>query len=155
MNNEKLKELMSNEEFIKKIILLDTEEEVKAAFKEQGIDMTSQDIDDLGNFLAALESKAETLSPEELEDITGGTFEDGGFKGGFIDGFKDAGDDGSIEVVKNLINDLTDGFDKDAGSYYNAGYYIRGLAITAAIIGGLVTGGISLGKWIAKRKSKN
>ena len=89
MNTERIKEVFSDEEFVKSLFELETPEEVQAALEEKEIEMTIEEIGQVrdlliryqeGEFteeeLKALElvqnNEDGELSDEELENVAGG-----------------------------------------------------------------------------------
>ena len=72
MNESKLKELLSNEEFMNKILAMEEPENVQKAFKEEGLELTMDEVKALGAaFTKAAEGKE--LSEEDLDNVAGGT----------------------------------------------------------------------------------
>ena len=87
MNMEKMKEVFSDEAFVKSLFELDSAAEVQAALKEKGIEMTEDEILGIRDLLAKMESgeisaeqaeqwskQAESgeLPDEVLEQVAGG-----------------------------------------------------------------------------------
>ncbi len=87
MNVVKMKEIFSDEQFVKSLFEMETAAAVQAALKEHGIDLTEQEILSIQNMLSKVESgeiSAEQmdllakktmdgeLSDESLEQIAGG-----------------------------------------------------------------------------------
>ena len=71
MNEEQIKELFSDEAFVASVLALDTPEEVQAALKERGLDVTLEEIDAIQK---ALVKKADgELADDDLEDVAGGS----------------------------------------------------------------------------------
>lgn len=71
MNESKLKELLANEEFAKKIFAIEEPEDVQKAFKEAGLELTMDEVKALGSALAnAAEGKE--LSEDDLDSVAGG-----------------------------------------------------------------------------------
>ena len=83
-NQNKFNELIQNEDFVKKIIQLDKVEDVQKEFKANGVEVTLDEIEQLGDLIAAEETKS--LTPEELDNITGGLFSDAVAAGAMIGG---------------------------------------------------------------------
>ena len=81
IENEKVKELFSDEAFVKELFALDTAAEVQAALKEKGVELTEADIMGIRELLVRIESGEITKKqvedgelPEELlEQISGGS----------------------------------------------------------------------------------
>ena len=68
----KIEELLQEEAFVKNLLACETEEQVKAAFKEKGCELSSEEFEDLKVFFAEAIQTAKEMSPEELEQISGG-----------------------------------------------------------------------------------
>ncbi len=71
MDQNKFKALLENEEFLTKILDLETPEDVQAAFKEEGVDISLDEANALGKAIVAQASGKE-LSAEELDAVAGG-----------------------------------------------------------------------------------
>ena len=71
MENEKMAELLNSEEFLKKITNLKTPEEVQKAFKDQGIDISIEEIGALGDAINA-QILGKNLDDKSLSDVNGG-----------------------------------------------------------------------------------
>ena len=65
MNIEKMKEVFSDEAFVKNLFELETVAEVQAALKEKGVELTEEEILGIRDLLAKMESGE--ISPEQLE----------------------------------------------------------------------------------------
>ena len=77
MNEAYIKEVFSDEAFVKSFLELETPEEVQAALKEKNIDVTEDEIIALRDNIVKLAQKAEAgeeLSPEQLDEAAGGLF---------------------------------------------------------------------------------
>lgn len=73
MNEAKLAELLQNEEFLLKIVQLKTTSAVQEAFKQEGLDISEDEVYELGKMLKyAIKSNKTELSAEELEEVAGG-----------------------------------------------------------------------------------
>ena len=68
MDEKKLQELMGDEEFVKQIASLKTVEEIQAAFKAKGFEISSDEIQ------ALMQEGKQTLEEDELDKISGGSF---------------------------------------------------------------------------------
>jgi len=78
MNEERIKEVFSDEEFVKELLSRETPEEAKALLEEKDIDFSVEDLVKLKDIIAAKLQAAENgesaeLTEEELEDVSGGT----------------------------------------------------------------------------------
>lgn len=85
MNQERLKEVLSDETFVKELMEMKTAEQVQDALDDKGISVTTDEIRQMGEFLRKVKSgeiSQETinamangeLSEEELEEVAGGVF---------------------------------------------------------------------------------
>ena len=86
MNMEKMKEVFSDEAFVKSLFELDSAAEVQAALKEKGAELTEEEILAICEFFAKVksgeiapgklskQSENGELSEETLEQIAGGGF---------------------------------------------------------------------------------
>lgn len=74
MNEQQIKELFSNEEFIDSLLALETPEEVQKALTDQGVDLSIQEILAIKDSIANSLDSEEELSEEQLETVTGGSF---------------------------------------------------------------------------------
>ena len=89
MNMEKMKEVFSDEEFVKSLFELETPEEVQVALKEKEIELSTDEICQMRDFLSRYQEGTLTeeekkavelagkygegeLSEEELENVSGG-----------------------------------------------------------------------------------
>lgn len=70
MDEKLAKEVFSDKEFVKSLLLMETPEEVQSALKEKGIDLTVEDIMQIREMC----NRADTdeLSDDELENVAGG-----------------------------------------------------------------------------------
>ena len=78
MNEERIKEVFSDEEFVKELLSRETPEEAKALLEEKDIDFSVEDLIKLREILVAKLQKSEgseevELGEDELEDVSGGT----------------------------------------------------------------------------------
>lgn len=71
MSDNKLMELLSNEDFLRRILYLETKEEVKDAFLENGLEINNSDVEFLGLLLSSIINDKQ-LSEIELEQVCGG-----------------------------------------------------------------------------------
>ena len=77
MNEERIKEVFSDEEFVKELFSKETPEEAKALLEEKDIDFSVEDIIKLREILLAkIEQQASgeegELGEDELEEVSGG-----------------------------------------------------------------------------------
>ncbi len=72
-NKEKLQQLMQDEKFLKEILDLETIEEVQHAFKEKGVNISTEDLKSVRELIIKFIDNNYELSEEELEEICGGS----------------------------------------------------------------------------------
>ena len=88
MNKEKILEILKDQAFATKILEMQTPEQVQAAFKEKGVEISVDEVKVLGEIINKMvEKKTSKLSPADLEEIAGG-FEIGDLKKDLIDAGK-------------------------------------------------------------------
>ena len=85
MNQEKIMQLLRNEDFLNKLADMNSAEEAQVLFEENGVELALQDVEAIGKFIDkiisgeisqdTLEKMANgELSEDELEQVTGGFF---------------------------------------------------------------------------------
>lgn len=67
-----LKTLLSDKDFMKGIVEMETPEEVQKAFKDKGVELSTEQVQEIGEIINATLEKGSTLSESELEEISGG-----------------------------------------------------------------------------------
>lgn len=73
MKKEKILELLNKEEFLKKIMILKTPEEVQKIFKDNNIDVSLEEVQSLGDEInLEIARKTKELNENELCSISGG-----------------------------------------------------------------------------------
>ena len=83
MNEEKLKEALSDEAFVKELLAMEKPEDVQAALEEKGVEFTLDDIKQIGEVIRKVQSGEISqeqleraangeLSEDELEGVSGG-----------------------------------------------------------------------------------
>lgn len=72
MDEALVKEVFADEEFIKSLFHLETPQEVQTAMSGKGIELTVEQIVKIKELIVTRLDAGETLSDEELEDVTGG-----------------------------------------------------------------------------------
>jgi hypothetical protein len=70
MDQKRVKELLSEEAFVKSLVSLETPEQVQAAFKAKGVDVTVDEVKALGE--AVKQSASGDVSDADLEKVAGG-----------------------------------------------------------------------------------
>lgn len=74
MDQEKLTTVLKDKDFAEKIVKLQTPEKVQTAFKEKGIEMSTDDVQLLGSVINKMVEKGSTeLSEEDIENVSGGS----------------------------------------------------------------------------------
>lgn len=71
MNEQKIKEIFSDEVFVNHLLDLETAEEVQAALKEKGLELSVQDIHKIRDTLINT-TNLDELSETELQEVAGG-----------------------------------------------------------------------------------
>ena len=79
MNEERIKEIFADEEFVKELFSRETPEEAQALLKEKEIDLSIDELVKLKDLVvaklqAAENSESAELTEADLEDVAGGTF---------------------------------------------------------------------------------
>ncbi len=70
--NEKILEKLNDKEFAKKIIGIESEENVIKAFKEENIEVSEKEVKELGDIIYDIVSKLSTLPEDQLDEVSGG-----------------------------------------------------------------------------------
>ena len=73
---EKVMKKLEDKKFCKKILGLESEEEVVKAFAEENIDISKEDVEKLGDIVENMISKMSKMSESGLDKVSGGGFED-------------------------------------------------------------------------------
>jgi predicted ribosomally synthesized peptide with nif11-like leader len=70
----KLKEIFADKEFVEKVLAMETAEEVQAAIKEKGVEISVSEIESVKAELAnqASSPDSDEVSDEQLENVAGG-----------------------------------------------------------------------------------
>ena len=72
-NKEKFKELMQDEEFVTKLLELQTPEEVQEEFKKEDIDISVEEVEQLGSIINYMIKEGKNqLTEDDLGKISGG-----------------------------------------------------------------------------------
>ena len=76
MDNEQqikiIEEIFSNEENIKSIVMAQKKEDINNIFSQKGMDLTEDQFNTLKSTFKKLAEKLKSMSPEELEKVSGG-----------------------------------------------------------------------------------
>lgn len=70
---ERVLELLQDDSFLEKVDTADGVEGLKKLFKENGVDMSSDEVKELVEFVAST-SKTGEISEEELDNVSGGSW---------------------------------------------------------------------------------
>ena len=144
MENEtkKIEDLFVNEDFVKGIIEANNDEEVKTLFKENGFEISDEQLGNLKMALAELVAEMKKLSPEDLQKlhdeelamISGGSLEGAGIGAGIgaTIGF-------SVGTVKALIDIFKS---KDYGSFSKDLLVAYAKMLGGAVAGALIGAGV-------------
>lgn len=74
-NSAKFQELINDEAFIKKAFCVETVEEVQAAFAEQGVEISPEELFAIGDAVSVAVSGNGELSEDALDAVAGGVIE--------------------------------------------------------------------------------
>lgn len=72
MNNEKLKELLKDEAFVKELVEQETVEDAQKLLASKGVDISVDQLNEIRKGVAARVEEGEELSDEQLENVAGG-----------------------------------------------------------------------------------
>lgn len=72
MNNEKLKELLKDEAFVKELVEQETVEDAQKLLASKGVDISVDQLNEIHKGVAARLEEGEELSDEQLENVAGG-----------------------------------------------------------------------------------
>lgn len=73
MQEALIKDVFADEEFVKRLLCLETPQEVQAVMSGKGIDLTVDQIVKIKELIIKRLDAGRELSEEELEDVTGGS----------------------------------------------------------------------------------
>ncbi len=73
--DKKIAEKLKDKSFVKKLIEFETFDEVKSLFKSEGLEISDDEIKEMGTALNKMVSKIQEVPADELENVSGG----GGF----------------------------------------------------------------------------
>lgn len=121
---EKVQKLLSDEEFVKKLISQDTIEDAKKLFEDQGITTSIEEMEMLGRFIKKISQKGnEKLSEEDLEEISGGSAGSFVVRGlGATIGALEYGAAGAVSgmLLGSAVGNYRDDVSVDSGMFYGA-----------------------------------
>lgn len=69
---EKLKEILSDQAFVEKLLGMETAQEVQKALKDKGVEMTVEEIEEVQNQLLRMGEEADELKKDQLKNVAGG-----------------------------------------------------------------------------------
>ena len=72
MNEQRMKELFSDEAFVKSLFAMETAEEVQAALKEKGVELSFEEINKIRDTILVNVNESGELALDELENVAGG-----------------------------------------------------------------------------------
>ncbi len=132
--NEKIAEKLKDSKFLEKIIVMSDKNEVKEAFKKEGVEITDEDLKSIRDLIASSVEKISKIPEEKLEEISGGC----------ADG-----------LVDKLSYELGGKDAKKVGSFISRNSdKIVETGLAAVLIGGAVGGTIGVQKLIKLGKEK-
>ena len=70
---EKMKNLVQDQEFIKKMLSCEEHEQVQKQFDDNGVEITLEEVKVLGKVLAGMAQSDGELSEDDLEGVAGGS----------------------------------------------------------------------------------
>lgn len=121
---EKVQKLLSDEEFVKKLVSQETVEDAKKLFEDQGITTSIEEMEMLGRFIKKISEKGnEKLSEEDLEEISGGSAGSFVVRGlGATIGALEYGAAGAVSgmLLGSAVGNYRDDVSVDSGSFYGA-----------------------------------
>ena len=99
---EKMADVFTDEEFLKKLFSLEEPEEVQAAFKEKGLHYTLEEIMGMRDFLVNAPQENGELSDEQMEQVGGGILYAAakGYLSGLVGGFLGAAVEDAYKAFK-------------------------------------------------------
>lgn len=153
MSNEKFLKLMQDEEFVKKIFKMQTPEEVQNELKNEGVELSVEEVELLGSIInKSIEKNGESLTGRELLEIAGGVGDRENDEWQSSEGEpENLFRDGLLEVLLGPLGNLIVGYgyesrnmiDKARGQVAGQGLIVG----TSALIGAGVT-------WAVKDRQK-
>lgn len=121
---EKVQKLLSDEEFVKKLISQETIEDAKKLFEDQGITTSIEEMEMLGRFIKKISEKGnEKLSEEDLGEISGGSGGSLFVRGlGATIGALEYGAAGAVSgmLLGSAVGNYRDDVSVDSGRFYGA-----------------------------------
>jgi hypothetical protein len=72
MDEQRIQEVFSDEEFVQKLFSLETPEEAQAALKEKGVEVSVEELNQLRDFVIANVNENGELALDALDDVAGG-----------------------------------------------------------------------------------
>ena len=155
-NKKKFNELLENKDFMQEIINMETLEEVQGGFAKQGVEVSKDEVEQLGEVIEEVNEKLSKLSDDELNSIVGGvvggdlltSFNHPAFIG--LKDLKEKYGEGAAEELKELQAHLAEEVEVDE----TPGNGLSGKAIAGIIgVSALAATGVGFGihAWWKKR----
>ena len=72
MDEAKLREVLSDEEYVKELLAMESEQQVQLSLEERGIELSLDQIRQIGEFVRKVQNGE--VSQEQLEHMAGGSF---------------------------------------------------------------------------------
>ena len=69
---KKLEEILADQEFVKKLLGIETAEEVQQALKEKGVELSLEEINEIHRQIIQQLESGEELDKEQLKNVAGG-----------------------------------------------------------------------------------
>ncbi len=69
---KKLEEILADQEFVKKLLGIETAEEVQQALKEKGVELSLEEINEIHKQIIQQLESGEELDKEQLKNVAGG-----------------------------------------------------------------------------------
>lgn len=104
---DKLEEICSKEENIRKILQAKTKDDIKPLFEESGIELTDEKFDILKKVYIGIVEKLRNMSEKELESISGGRWENAkiGTGYGLVIGAPIGAVMGAVNALDDIVRD--------------------------------------------------
>ena len=135
---DKLEEICSKEENIRKILQAKTKDDIKPLFEEKGIELTDERFEVLKKVYMGIIEKLKDMSEEELEQISGGAWENAKTGTGYglsIGAPVGAVVGGAAGLISELVNTIAN---KDRSSFLKRVGRVASKTIVSAFAGASV-----------------
>ncbi len=124
-------EKLKDKNFVEKIMALQTKDEVIESFKKENLEISKEDINQIGKLLSAVSSKISTIPESELNNVGGGIIK--------------KVSENTTKYIENLGTDFNSDFMKDNAEYISDAVIASAIMLTGAGI-------YKAGKWITNHK---